>query len=387
MTKAEQIKIDKMKKDNGKLFVIAVGISDYDNKADNLNNCCNDARSIFDTFKDKEYFNMDSNSVLINSDAERTSKSALISRIIACDKFIDNNTNIIFYYSGHGCNIDDQFHFWVSDSSIPNINTISIKELTDILSNLNSGRHKSITILIDACQQIIGHRKGLQSYSDKFISEYLKNAKGLGIIYSCSKGEYSLDEYNEHEISVFTYLILQALHGNSSAVDANYLTFSSLYNFLQLESRKISRECMQINQHPIVTFDGSDIVYSYIPSDNIQDKKIVIDSKTYDDMFNTEIYWMQNIASILYMDKGLTSEYHSDRLFSAPSIPFIRDVCAELTRLKYLHPTPYDDVLDKATTYSTLIEMNSSDTLPPALKNKIINSVCILNACLDGVYD
>lgn len=54
---------------------------------------------------------------------------------------------------------------------------------------MNKGRYKSITILIDACQQQISHSKGLEKQSPKFLDEYIDDAKGLGIIYSCSKGE------------------------------------------------------------------------------------------------------------------------------------------------------------------------------------------------------
>lgn len=162
MNKAEQIKYSKRKKLIGKLFVIAVGINEYRLKGDNLNNCCTDAKVIFHTLKSKEYFRMDDNSVLITSDTCNTEKQNILESIKACDEFIDEKTNIIFYYSGHGCNIDDTFHFWVSDSESSVKNVISINEVTDILSGMNKGRYKSITILIDACQQQISHSKGLE---------------------------------------------------------------------------------------------------------------------------------------------------------------------------------------------------------------------------------
>ena len=50
-------------------------------------------------------------------------------------------------------------------------------------------------------KQQISHSKGLEKQSLKFLDEYIDDAKGLGIIYSCSKGEYSLDELIGHSIS------------------------------------------------------------------------------------------------------------------------------------------------------------------------------------------
>ena len=101
MNKAEQIRYSKRKKLIGKLFVIAVGINEYRLKGDNLNNCCTDAEVIFHTLKSKEYFRMDDNSVLITSDTCNTEKQNILESIKACDGFIDEKTNIIFYYSGH----------------------------------------------------------------------------------------------------------------------------------------------------------------------------------------------------------------------------------------------------------------------------------------------
>ena len=72
MNKAEQIRYSKRKKLIGKLFVIAIGINEYKLKADNLNNCCTDAKAIFETFRSKDYFLLDDNSILVTSDTNNT---------------------------------------------------------------------------------------------------------------------------------------------------------------------------------------------------------------------------------------------------------------------------------------------------------------------------
>ncbi len=387
MNKAEQIKYSKRKKLIGKLFVIAVGINEYRLKGDNLNNCCTDAKVIFHTLKSKEYFRMDDNSVLITSDTCNTEKQNILESIKACDEFIDEKTNIIFYYSGHGCNIDDTFHFWVSDSESSVKNVISINEVTDILSGMNKGRYKSITILIDACQQQISHSKGLEKQSPKFLDEYIDDAKGLGIIYSCSKGEYSLDEFNGHSISVFTYLIVQALNGHIDAVNANFLTFNKMYEFLQLNSRKISRENIQINQHPQYFFSGKDIVYAYIPNDFLQDKDIEIEIPTYDDTFMNIMFDLQNVTALLYYEKCLIVESCDGANEENPSEKFIREVCEELSRNEILQEYQYSEILSKAFTYLNLIHLNSTESLPASLKIQMIDDVMMLYNELDTIYE
>lgn len=387
MNKAEQIKYNKRKELIGKLFVIAVGINEYKIKGDNLNNCCTDAEAVFDTFKSKEYFWTDDNSVLITSDTCNTEKQSILESIKVCDEFIDENTNIIFYYSGHGCNINDTFHFWVSDSELPAKNVISIDEVTNILSGMNNGEYKSITILVDACQQQISHSKGLEKQSYKFLDEYIDNAKGIGIIYSCSKGEYSLDEFNGHNISVFTYLIMQALNGHIDATDANCLTFNKLYEFLQLESRKISRENIQINQHPQYFFQGKDIVYSYIPDDFLQVKDIKINICTYDEIFEKAMFNLQNIASLVYYGECLIVESCDDANKEEPSEKFIREVCEELSRSKLLDKNWYSEILSKAFAYLNLVELDATESFQTSIKLQIIDDVNELYDKLDIIYE
>lgn len=383
MNKAEQIRRAKRNKAIGKIFAISIGINEYKIKADNLNNCCSDARAIFDTLKSQQYFSLDDNSILITSDTNQTKKQNILDTINTCDKFIDENTNVIFYYSGHGCNINDTFHFWVSDSELPAANVISIDEITNILSNMNEGHYKSITILIDACQQKIDHSKGLEKQSRNFVDEYIDNAKGIGIIYSCSKGEYSLDKFNKTNISVFTYLILQALNGHVDATDGNCLTFNKLNEFLQLESRKISRDNIHINQHPQVSFQGKDIVYAFIPDESLQDHDIALSVCTYDELFMDIMRHLQGAASLVYYDKGLVIENDDDAFMHVPSERFIRQVCEELSRMGLLDKERYSEVLSKAFTYLNLIYLISSESLQPSVKMQIINDA---NWLCDDLY-
>lgn len=387
MNRTEQIRYAKRKKLIGKIFVIAIGINEYKLKVDNLNNCCTDAQSIFETLKSKDYFSMDDNSILITSDTNCTEKQSILDSIKDCDKFIDENTNIIFYYSGHGCNINDAFHFWVSDSELPANNVIPIDDITGILSGMNEGKYKSITILIDACQQKINHSKGLGKQSNNFLDEYIDNAKGVGIIYSCSKGEYSLDEFNKNNISVFTYLILQALNGHIDAVNANCLTFNKMYEFLQMESRKISRENIHINQHPQVFFQGNDIVYCYIPDELLQKNEIKISICTYDQLFMNVMFNLQNVASLVYYAKGLSVECSDDANMEVPSERFIRQVCDGLAQIELLDSYWYNEILSKAFTYLNLIHLESTESLPPSVRMQTIDDVTSLYEDLDVIYD
>lgn len=389
MNKTKQIKDIKRKELIGKLFVIAIGINEYNSKDENLSNCCTDAKSIFDTIKSKDYFSMDDKSILITSDKkENTYKQSILDSIKSCEKFIDEKTNIVLYYSGHGCNIDDTFYFCVTDSELPDYNLISDKEIIDILSRMNGGKYKSITLLIDACQSQLKYIKSLAKQSSNFLNEYINNAKGIGIIYSCSKGEYSLNEFNKQKISVFTYLILQALNGHTDAVDANCLTLNKLYDFLQIQSRKISRENIHINQHPQIFFKGNDIVYCYIPDECLHDKDIAISVYTEDEEFVDAMFRLQNAAECVCMAKDLPvwpREY--DVVDEIPSEWFIRQVFEGLAEIGLIDKYMYNNILSQAFTYLSLIDLKSTESLQTSVKKQIINDINSLCEDWYSIYD
>lgn len=387
MTKAEQINIEKRAKAIGSIFLIAVGINQYDRSVGNLQNCCTDASTVFNTVKNKEYLPMSDNSLLITSDKNPTGKQALLDQINACSAFINEHTNIVLYYSGHGCNIHDTFHFVVSDSIFPFENLISIDEITDILTRMNQGRYKSVTVLIDACQTQPKQLKGLEKQSKNFVSEYIDNARGLGIIYSCSKGEFSLNEFNKERVSVFTFLLLNALNGCTDAVDANYLTFNKLYEYIQLESRRISKANNQIKQHPQQFFWGNDIVYAYIPDNHLTTENKKISIQTYDDSFEEILYKLQYAAFLVWYEAPLIIENDDDAYSNIPSEKFIRQVCEALSREGVLDYSHCSNVLSSAFTYYYRIRKESSDALQPSFKMQIIDDVTDLYNALHDIRD
>ena len=388
MTKAEQINLEKRDRAIGNIFLIAIGINQYDPTVGNLQNCCTDATKVFDTIKSKVYFPMNENSILITSDNDPTQKQPILDRIRTCDTFIDAQTNIVFYFSGHGCNINDTFHFIVSDSTLPSENLISIDEITDILNQMNMGINKSITILIDACQTQLTQHKGLENRSKNFVNEYIETAKGIGIIYSCSKGEFSVNSFIKEKVSVFTHLLLQALNGYTGALDSNYLTFHKLYEYLQLESRKISKANKDIiSQHPQQSFQGNDIVYAYIPDDQLTNEQVKISIQTYDDSFASALGCLQNAAALAYYDGGLSIENDDDVFSDVPSERFIRQACEELSRMSLLDCNGYPKILSLAFTYFNLMQLESADTLQPSTKMKIIHDVISLADTLYDIHD
>lgn len=234
MTKAERIKREKKQKAIGENCLFAVGINKYLQKQDSLDNCEQDATLVYDTFVKSDFLAMSKESrLLISDDESKTSKKAILDMLDEKKGKFKKEKNIIFYYSGHGCTIDGEFYFFVSDSEKIAKTMISLSELLEYLKELYFDECGNITVLIDACRERIGNKKGLQEQSENYVLKYLKLAKGMGVIFSCTEGEYSLDCFNNQETSVFTTFLLDALKGQARALEGKILTFLSLYKYIE----------------------------------------------------------------------------------------------------------------------------------------------------------
>lgn len=271
ITRTELISNEKKRRLIGDQLLISIGINNYKNKDDCLENCEFDANTVYSVFEKSPCLSIHPASKLILSDdGTPTAKKVILKTISTTLEHVKEKTNIIFFYSGHGCIINEQFFFVLSDSDGSSDSMISLDELIGYLNNSNGGKHGNITVLIDACRVIAHHTKSLENKSDKYIFDYLKKTNGMGIMYACAVGEYSLDFFNEQAISVFTSFLIDALNGYSDALDGGYLTFNSMFKYIEEASYNASRSFTQINQHPMCWFSGNDIVYGFF------------DEKTYD---------------------------------------------------------------------------------------------------------
>lgn len=264
MTGAEFISNEKKKRLIGDQLLISIGINKYKNKEDCLENCESDANMVYSVFKESPCLSVyPASKLILSDDGTPTTKNVILRTISTTLDHVNEKTNIILFYSGHGCIVNGQFFFVLSDSDGSSDSMISLYELIGYLDNSNGGKHGNITVLIDACRAILHNTKSLENKSDKYIFDYLKKTRGIGIMYSCAEGEYSLDCFNDQPISVFTSFLIDTLNGYPDALDGGYLTFNSMFKYINEGSCQASRSFTQINQHPMHWFSGNDIVYGF----------------------------------------------------------------------------------------------------------------------------
>lgn len=243
----------------GRNVLISIGINEYRDSKDNLTVCEKDARNIYNVLKGNENITfVDEESVLLNSKENTTLKRVLEQINYSCENS-KKDMNFILFYSGHGMNIHDEFYFILSDSDPSNQESIlSIGQVIELI--ITSG-FKSTLLLIDACQTVPVGGKSIDNKSLSFQKKYLSGEKGISIIYSCTTGEYSQENIQGYENSVFTFQLLEAFNGKKDALEGHYLSAKSIYKYVSIESQEKTAAFQQVCQHPYFYFDGRNDIF------------------------------------------------------------------------------------------------------------------------------
>ncbi len=149
---------------------------------------------------------------------------------------------ILFFFSGHGVRIGDEFYIVPQDGRSDK--TKYLISFSNVLEILNKSDAKQKVIVLDACHSgpTVTTLKGpLAEASDKFLAEYLVKTKGIAIVSSSTEDQASTTISPDPKVSLFTYFLLKALRGEPQAMDGKLLTLDSLYQYVSLNVIKTSK--------------------------------------------------------------------------------------------------------------------------------------------------
>ena len=168
----------------GKNLLLSIGINEYKNANDNLNICEKDARDIYRCFASNEKLALAKEQSVLLDSKDKTTLEVITEQLSTLCKKAQGDMNFILFYSGHGVNVDGEFHFILSDSEPTQTHTLL--PIGRVVEMLNESRFKSGVILIDACQTIFQGRKSIEYKSFSNQKKYITGSKGISIIYSCA---------------------------------------------------------------------------------------------------------------------------------------------------------------------------------------------------------
>jgi hypothetical protein len=246
-----------VKQAHGPARVLCVGIDEYQPNSgfQKLKKCSEDALQVYLTFKETKQLNASpdfTEYVTSQTTNHPPSKGYIISKLKELSADTEKGDRVIFYFSGHGHRIGGDGNFYLVpqdayDDSDPDA-LLSLQKVTDIL--LESGA-KQIIVILDACLSgpILLPQKIAAASSPKRLAEYLENTKGIAFLSSSETDQASFEKSKHPKLSLFTSVLIPALRGENKALDNQFLTLPSLYDYVSAEVSMIAKS-MQRKQKP-----------------------------------------------------------------------------------------------------------------------------------------
>lgn len=252
---------------HGKVSVLCVGVTDYLPTVGfpKLKKCSNDAMQVQLAFQETPQLNADPSflrHITSETKANPPTRGTIIHHLKELAARATSDDRILFYFSGHGHRIEGNDNFFLVpedayDESDPAA-LLSLNQVTNIL--LDSDAKQKIVIL-DACLSgptLLG-KKLRAAVSDKFLAEYMKMTKGIAFLASSEPDQASYEESNHPKLSLFTSFLVPALRGDAAALDGQFLTLASLFDYVSAGVQRAAKS-LHVSQVPTLQDTSSGVM-------------------------------------------------------------------------------------------------------------------------------
>lgn len=245
------------------LWVLAIGVSAYQDSSLNLKYADNDARSIVHTLKEQEgkLFAEINVKLLLNEDGTRENILDAMSKFLGMASY---NDLVLIFIAGHGVK-DRQtgsYYFVTHDASPDNLMTRGLLWSTfDEAHKRLANNVSKVMLWLDTCHAGAMNvaMRGLEAGEE--LSLALRSAEGTYILTASKPGENSEEGETfklEHEKSghgAFTYSLLEGLAGNADMDGDRSISVAELSSYV---AKKVPR-LTQGRQHPYFRLSGTDM--------------------------------------------------------------------------------------------------------------------------------
>lgn len=237
-------------------FAIIIGNEDYSSHQYNLKSEANVAYAINDASVFKDYcasaMGIKDDNIFYLTNATSAVMSREIEKVIKlvklrADRF--NDTELIFYYAGHGFpDMDTREAFLIP----VDVNASNFKDgykLSSLYEDLASSNASKITVFMDACFSGGARNHGLIADRGIAISTKNKPLTGNLVVFSATTSEQSALPYNAKKHGMFTYFLLKKLQLSDAEC-----TFDELAEYLKDNVQEYSLRVLNKEQTPMVNY-------------------------------------------------------------------------------------------------------------------------------------
>ena len=186
--------------------------------------------------------------IYFNTDATLGTMNREIDRVCELVKRMGPETELIFYYAGHG-QPDEQNHTpYLIPVDVNATNLTSAIPLKEVYKKFGATGAKKITVVLDACFSGGGRNQGLLAARGVRIKPKEEELMGNMVVFSASTGEQTALPYHNEKHGLFTYFMLKKLQESGGAVP-----FGELDRYLKNQVGIHSLRVIGKTQDPVTT--------------------------------------------------------------------------------------------------------------------------------------
>ena len=213
------------------IYVLAIGNEDYTTyqseltAESNVNFAISDA-TIFAEYCEKTLGIPKGNITLITNAITSQMKREII-RLTDKSKYLGNEIELIFYYSGHGFP-DESKESYIMPVDVSGTDVIQGIKLSQLYSDLIVNPCKKVIVIIDACFSGGGRNLGLLTAKAVRIAPKEVTLNGSLVVFTASSEDEESFFYKEKQHGLFTYFFLKKIQETKGNV-----TFGEIHDYLQ----------------------------------------------------------------------------------------------------------------------------------------------------------
>lgn len=264
---------------------LVIGINDYVS-CDNLKYAVPDAASVSKSLRE---FCHCEDPILITDNSEpkfTPLNSNIVANIKILSQTANENDNIMFYFAGHGKEIDGEPVLLPADFR-DEVGLASAIRIEEIKNELDASKAKFKLLILDSCHSgaVKGRAESGQMGNSMF--KAVDNApNGFAIISSCGLNQVSFED-EELKHGVFTHYLLEGVKGQADANGDRVVTVHELYDYVtpRVKDRVYQREKTLQIPHMRANFSGVYAISEFPKSSPIKESTETFGTELFDNIF------------------------------------------------------------------------------------------------------
>lgn len=223
-------------------YALILGIDKYNsNEIADLDKSSKDANDISKYLTTKGGYNSENIILLVNEDVN---KHKIMMAFKELSNKMDKESTCLFFISGHGASINNEYVLPLYDYSQNNDSTYyTEKEITELFAGQNASRQ---IILLDSCHagMLAKEKKQRTGMSEQFLEKIVSSVpvNESRVIVASSLPNQSSYESNDLNNGLFTYCLLNALNGECKTSNKNSILLLDLVKYLIKEVPSVAKQ-------------------------------------------------------------------------------------------------------------------------------------------------